>query len=183
MRNIQLIRRQRGMSLSALAEASGTSAGYLSRIESGKRHPSIAALYNIAAALDVPVSRLLDDTEPGERSIVIRPEPTDVYHQDGLRFRSISSSRHMPDLQVLHIVVDADRAPGESHTHKGIEWIYVCRGAVQISFDDQTVDVKQSESISFPASVPHRLLSVGGEAEILLMVFEHETNGVIFTPH
>lgn len=179
MRTIQMIRRQRGLSLNALAEASGTSVSYLSRIESGKRSPSVAALYRIAEALEVPLSKLLEDSGSSGRTIVIRPESVDIRHEDGMTYRPVSSANHLPDLQVLHIVLDPERDPATTHSHKGIEWIFVQRGAVEIRFDDETVALLAGESCSFAASVQHRLLPVDGAAEIILMVYEHEADSPI----
>jgi transcriptional regulator with XRE-family HTH domain len=58
---VRRFRRQRGMTLAQLAEASGLSKGYLSSIETGHTsRPSGDTLYRIAQALGVLMSDLLD---------------------------------------------------------------------------------------------------------------------------
>ncbi|WP_227394771.1 helix-turn-helix domain-containing protein [Jeotgalibacillus aurantiacus] len=59
--NIYKIRREKGMTLSELAERSGVSKSYLSNIERNlKQNPSIQVIEKIAKVLEVDVKRLLN---------------------------------------------------------------------------------------------------------------------------
>ena len=51
---IRRARRDRDMTLEALAEASGTSLAHLSRLESGERQPSLDGMLRLAFGLGVP---------------------------------------------------------------------------------------------------------------------------------
>lgn len=57
------LREQAGFSKSALADASGLSRQYLTKIEFGNANPTAAALSRIAAALGVTLEELLDGTD------------------------------------------------------------------------------------------------------------------------
>ena len=54
----------RGLTLAAVAERSGLNVGYLSQIENDKASPSLDALAELAAALDVPPAWFLMDEVP-----------------------------------------------------------------------------------------------------------------------
>lgn len=56
---IASLRRARGLTLEQLAEASGLSAGYLSRLQTGKRDLSVEAAEQIAAALGTSAAEVL----------------------------------------------------------------------------------------------------------------------------
>lgn len=58
-RNVRLLRAERGLSQEALAFESEINRTYLSDVERGRRNVSVDNLSRIAAALDVPVWRLL----------------------------------------------------------------------------------------------------------------------------
>jgi len=60
---IERLRRQRGMTREALAEASGVSPSYLSEVERGFKRPSTDVLAAIARALGMAPSELLADVE------------------------------------------------------------------------------------------------------------------------
>lgn len=55
------LRRDRGLSMSALAAAAKIGKGSLSELESGDRNPTLATLYALAGPLEVPLATLLGD--------------------------------------------------------------------------------------------------------------------------
>lgn len=55
------LREERGQTLDELAATSSLSKTYLSRIESAERQPSLAAVFSLARAWDLPVSALFDE--------------------------------------------------------------------------------------------------------------------------
>ncbi|MGD6815541.1 helix-turn-helix domain-containing protein [Metabacillus sp. 84] len=64
-KRIREIRRQKGYSLSELAEQAGVSKSYLSYIERNvQKNPSLQFLTKISDTLDVEVNELLGDPEP-----------------------------------------------------------------------------------------------------------------------
>jgi len=64
----------RGLNLHQLARLTGISAPALSLIETGKRDPRLTTLSRIAAALRLPLAKLLENP-PGEASIMQSPSP------------------------------------------------------------------------------------------------------------
>jgi DNA-binding XRE family transcriptional regulator/quercetin dioxygenase-like cupin family protein len=63
---VRATRRERGLSLGALAEAAHVGKGSLSEIENGVRNPTLGTLYALAGALGVPLATLIAD-RPGVR--------------------------------------------------------------------------------------------------------------------
>ena len=59
--SLRALRRDRGLSLSDTARASGVSKATLSGLESGRGNPTLATVLNLARALEVPPSRLIGD--------------------------------------------------------------------------------------------------------------------------
>ena len=59
-RNLQRIRRERGLSQEELAGRADVHQTYLSGVEGAKRNPSILVLERIAVALDVDVSAFFE---------------------------------------------------------------------------------------------------------------------------
>ena len=59
---LRAAREQQGMSLRDLASKTEVSASMLSQIENGKAYPSVRSMYNIAAALELPVDYFFPET-------------------------------------------------------------------------------------------------------------------------
>ena len=73
-REIRGLRKARGVTLAAMAEASGLSIGYLSLIERDLATPSIKALHAVSRALGVTIGWFFetDDAPEAERDLVVR---------------------------------------------------------------------------------------------------------------
>lgn len=63
--SIKKHRLRKGWSQSRLARESGVSQTYISELEAGKWSPNISILRKLAAALEIPVSFLLEDEVEG----------------------------------------------------------------------------------------------------------------------
>jgi len=57
--NLKMIRLEKGMSQGDICRASGMDRGYISRVESGQKNPTISNLEKIAMALKVSPDELL----------------------------------------------------------------------------------------------------------------------------
>ena len=74
--DIRALRKSRGLTLQALAEATGRSAGWLSLIERGQAEPSIRDLEKIAALFGLTISFFFRSAGRAEREqgLVLRQE-------------------------------------------------------------------------------------------------------------
>ncbi|MDA8130337.1 MAG: helix-turn-helix transcriptional regulator [Elusimicrobia bacterium] len=60
-KQLRLKRLQAGLTIEDLADAAGISASFLAYLEAERKKPSLATVASISAALDVPVSELLNE--------------------------------------------------------------------------------------------------------------------------
>src|SRR5580765_7450947 len=71
---LKRVRTQRGVTLTALAAATGISKSTLSRLEAGQRKPSLELLLPIAQAHQVPLDELVGAPEVGDPRIQLKPQ-------------------------------------------------------------------------------------------------------------
>ncbi|HEX8617118.1 MAG TPA: helix-turn-helix transcriptional regulator, partial [Thermoanaerobaculia bacterium] len=69
---IRAERARRGMSRKLLAHHAGISERYITQIESGKGNISIVLLRHVAAALGLPLARLVEDEDPSPEMTLVR---------------------------------------------------------------------------------------------------------------
>ncbi|HNP16494.1 MAG TPA: helix-turn-helix transcriptional regulator, partial [Terrimesophilobacter sp.] len=67
-KRIRSLRTERGMTLDALGTAIGRAASQVSVLENGRREPRLRDLQSVAAALNVDLELLLEDSAPDRRS-------------------------------------------------------------------------------------------------------------------
>lgn len=89
--HLRAMRGERGLTLQALAERSGVSRATLSRIENGEVSPTAETLGRMAAALAMPISRLLAPMEQGLQAVIRRADQSVWRDPDsGFTRRSVS---------------------------------------------------------------------------------------------
>ena len=169
--SLRTARERAELTLEELAARAGLSKAHLSRLESGERQPSVAALLTLARALGVPVSRLLGEAEGGEALAVFGDErPT--RSANGLTMAPCSGYRGSRLLEAVRIHVDPDRQPPLPARHRGEEWLHVLSGTLVLEVGAQTLVLEAGESVHFDAEQPHRLSARHGAVELLMVAVD-----------
>jgi transcriptional regulator with XRE-family HTH domain len=165
---LRTVRRQQGLTLERLAEQTGLTKSYLSKIERGQSTPSIAVALKVARALDVDVGRLFSDEAADEKITVDRA--ADRAGAKGGRYRALASAmlgKSMSPFVVRPTGATSDEPYAE---HSGQEFVLVHTGTVELDFGDQTITLGAGDSAYFEASVGHQLRQVGAErAEVVVV--------------
>ena len=94
------------MTLDALGAAVGRPAPYLSLLENGKKEPKVSLVLELAAALDVDITELLDPTPPNRRDSLeielLRFQETALF--ESLQLPAIKASARMDNETLIHLV-------------------------------------------------------------------------------
>jgi len=164
------LRRRRGWTLQELAARSGLSKAFLSRLESGDRQASIAAVLTISRIFDVSLASLFEPPPVAEPCVIVRAGEAAEKTINGLDYASLSKAGRFFNLQPLRIRVSPHRRGSEHYRHDGEEWIYVLSGRLTLSLAGAVYDLLPGDAAHFEARLPHRLIAPGpGEAEVLLV--------------
>ncbi|MER6514177.1 XRE family transcriptional regulator [Nonomuraea sp. NPDC001636] len=158
------LRTQRGVTLSALAEATGISKSTLSRLESGQRRPSLELLLPIAEAHQVPLDELVGAPEVGDPRVRLKPVV-----RNG---RTVLPLTTQPGpLQAWKSVIPADQNQPQPVTHEGYEWMYVLSGRVRLIVGDHDLVLGPGEAAEFDTHLPHWFGPAGDHPVEVLNLF------------
>jgi transcriptional regulator with XRE-family HTH domain len=157
-----------GLTLEQLAVRAELSAAHLSRIESGDRQPSIAALIALSRALGVSISALLGERERGPK-LSVHPGDGPAHRVNGLTISGVSGYPGSSMLEALKVTVEPDRIPPVPSTHRGEEWIYVLAGTLRLECGGETHLLETGCTAHFDAEQPHRLSAVDTPATLLVV--------------
>lgn len=109
-RSIYAVRKELGLKLEAVANDAGTDAGYLSRIETGSRIPSLPMLAKISAAMGVSAALIMtmaesgNDTEPGQCA---KPSESDLSEESiqlRQQFRTLTPVNQCALLEIAKVL-------------------------------------------------------------------------------
>jgi transcriptional regulator with XRE-family HTH domain len=170
---IKLLRKQKGWTLDFLAEKTGLTKSYISKVERGICIPSIAVALKLSQALDVDVARLFSDRQNPPLITITRA--TELGTSDNVKqvncYESIASDVAPKKLLPFIVYPSRDFVTSAFKEHAGEEFLFVHKGRIEIEFPNQTVQLKTGDSIYFNALIPHRVRSIGNlPAKILLIV-------------
>ena len=167
---LRVMRRERGWRLEDLAERTGLSKAYLSRLESGERQPSLTALFGVARAYGVSFSALFEPEPKEASSVVVRAEDGPVQRGNGLLYSKLSHGDMTFNLRPLRILVPAERAGETLYQHEGEQWLYVLSGRLCLELLDEEIVLGPGDAAHFDADSPHKLKALDGQdAEVILV--------------
>jgi len=159
---LRSLRNQKGWTLEQLSLSTNLSEPYLSRLESGLRQPSLAALMTLASAHSMPLASLLEEA-PALAScrVVIRAGTSSEHYANGLQYRVVSGAAPKGGLHAVHVTIPPKREHQNFYHHDGEEWLYVLSGHLRLIFEDAEHLLKPGDSAHFEARTPHRLAANG----------------------
>ena len=166
--SIRDARARTGLTLDQMAQRTDLSVAHLSRLESGERQPSVAALIVLSRALGVSMSTLLGERH-AEPAIATYPAGRPAHVANGLTISPCSGFPGSSTLEALRIIISTDRVPPEPARHRGEEWISVVSGRLRLEFDGEVHLLEPGATAHFDANRPHRLGAEIDATEVLVV--------------
>lgn len=193
------LRRTRSLTLETAARRADLSPAHLSRLETGRRQPSLPMLLGLARIYGTTVSELLGEMPP-ERDAIIRGAPpagasggTPGAVTGGASGVVIAgASGGLPDgsfggaeadgwmyrqaggsgraMQALRVRVPHGAQGDLVRVHPGEEWLYVLEGRLRVSLGETVHDLGPGDSAHFDSLTPHRIAAPDRDGAELLFV-------------
>jgi len=161
---LRRVRDERGVTLVELSELTGISKSTLSRLESGKRKPSLELLLPIADAHQVPLDELVGAPEVGDPRVRFVPQ-----QRNGRVV--VPLTRQAGGLQAWKVVIEPSDEVPKLRIHEGYEWLYVLAGTMRLMVADHDITMGPGEVAEFDTAVPHWFGAAGDEpVEILSLL-------------
>ena len=167
------LRKLRGWSLDALANASGVSRSMLSDIEREQANPTLAVTLRIAQAFGMSLGELIEMPSASSAVTVIRADDhAYVYRSDKFcRIRTLSPLNLEKDVEFYEVQLQPGGALRSAPHFEGTrEFLAVQKGQVRVESAGDSETLQPGDSASYRADVPHAIVNTGkGEAVIFLV--------------
>jgi transcriptional regulator with XRE-family HTH domain len=178
--NIKTLRKQKKITLQDLADLTGLTKGYLSKIERSKKAPPYSTLNKIAIALGVDAAFLLgerlDKSNDSRISFTKKNRGKSVSMMSslsegslyGYAYEALASDK--PGKNMEPYIIEPAFGEEAIFQHEGEEFMYVLEGTHEFIYDGEKYLMKEGDSVYFDATVPHTGRSVGKKKAKLLAV-------------
>lgn len=179
--NIKKIRKQRRMTLQELADLTGLTKGYLSKIERSEKAPPYSTLNKIAGALGIEVTDILKiATNPTKDLPIVFGRKKDGQiiresaHYVGYDYMVLAADKPGKNMEPFFIFVPFEFP--QFFQHEGEEFIYVLEGKMEFKYGDKTY-IMQEDHTYFDSRIPHTGKSVGEtRAKLMVVIYFYKRN-------
>ncbi len=147
---LRALRRRRGVTLAQLCTATGISVSTLSRLEAGRRRPTLELLLPLARAHQVQLDELVGAPTTGDPRVHPRP-----ITRNGATF--IPLTRRPGGIQAYKQIIPPrwPRSEPELQVHEGYDWFYVLSGRLRLLLGEHDLTLTAGEAAEFDTHVPH----------------------------
>ncbi|WP_093796845.1 helix-turn-helix domain-containing protein [Streptomyces sp. Wb2n-11] len=171
---LRALRRDRGLTLETLAQDTGISVSTLSRLESGRRRPTLDLLIPLARAHRVALDQLVTAPATGDPRVHLKPRRRE-------RGSVLVPLTQYPGRVQVFKQVLAHREP-RLVSHSGYEWLYVLAGELRLILGEREITLRPGQVAEFDTSEPHWFGPADAEAvEILHLFGPHGDQAVVRT--
>jgi len=170
-KRIRSIRKRVGLTLEQVSERTGLNKGYLSRIESGEKSPSIASLLKLGRELQVPASQLFGEEINDDDIHLFRSGAKGSgLGSDAPELLSLSGNTRQTGLAAFLLQPSSHFEEEKRAEHSGTEGIFAIAGEVEVQFSDRVIPLRQGDYVQFPGHLTHQIRRTSPHATVLIVV-------------
>ena len=159
---LRALRLRAGLSQRRLAELAHVSNATISMIEAEKVSPSVSALRQILAALDVSIGEFFAAPEPEREQVVFRADELTEIAGGAVSYRQVGANLVGRSLQMIH---ERYRPGAQSGTkmlsHQGEEAGLVIKGRLSLEVDNVRYELREGDAYRFDSRKPHAFRNAG----------------------
>lgn len=183
-KKLKEIRLGRKLTLEKLAQQTGLTKGYLSRIENSTQPPPIYTLSRISNALGIDISEFFSptfDAIPYQEITIGRRNKHKLTNREsspyGYVFEDLAPLKKGKNMEPFIVTVGFKRMIDvqKDFKHEGEEFIYVLAGKMEFFFNGESYILEEGDCAYFDSDKPHSGKSLGRkEAKLLIVIYPYK---------
>jgi len=156
---IKAFRTEKGITLESLAQQTGFTKGYLSKVEKSKKAPPVSTLGILAKSLGVSISSLLGEEIPRTSFCLVRKgeRPMMTGYGGGSGYAYEALAQQYPGKFMEPFVLTLPTKPGQRKLfqHEGQEILYVLKGKMRFRHGNDVYIMNEGDCAYFDSGIPH----------------------------
>ena len=169
---IRKLRKQRGLSIRALAKLCGMSATAISLIERNENSPNVSSLHQMASALNVPITDFFYD-DNRSTTLLVRKDQGVRYRNKNIELESLGIGLPNQQIEPFRLTIGAGSGTGkEPISHPGHEFVLCLEGEITYYVSGETYLLGAGDSLFLEAINPHRWHNFSEKPTTILLIFQ-----------
>ena len=173
-KRIREFRLKKNFTLQMLADKTGYSKGYLSKVEKSDKAPPVATLSTIARELDATVASFLDEGPQNDIISVVRKNERTLMAGNGQEFgyayEALANSYPNKHMEPFILSYPSKDAYKYSFQHDGEEMLFVLQGKIRFRYGNRELLLEEGDCVYFDSGVVHTGEPIGDEPLKTLIV-------------
>lgn len=174
---LRTTRLAQSMTLGQLAEATGLTKGYISRIERDETSPSVATLLMLCQALSLPVGALF---EPPKHAVITLDSAPHVNFGGTFADEKMLTPRSESGVQMLRSKLEPGASGGDDFYTIScqLEVLHVLSGGLTLRFPQQEIALTAGDTVTLAGREPHTWRNdTGGTSEVIWTIIPAAWSG------
>ena len=164
---LRTVRERKKLTLKDVAGKAGVSESLISQIERNKVSPSIDTLLLIADVLEIDYEYLFSDYRQKRKVTIVRRTDRDSTSRNKMTIQQLSApgdnnADHAIEAFLLQIETGGEKGDRE-YGHSGWEFGVILKGYAQLIYGNETYNLGEGDSVSFPSDIPHLFTNKGDD--------------------
>ena len=181
-KRIRRYRLQNKYTLQELADKTGFSKGYLSKVEKSEKAPPVSTLSVIGRELGVSVSAILGEETINDTICLVRQNERTLMAKNGEEFRYAYEALANPypnkHMEPFILSYPSDDELKHTFQHDGEEMLFVLQGKMLFKYGNREFELDTGDCIYFDSSVAHIGQPIGDEpVKILIVLYNGSPKG------
>lgn len=176
---VKAFRTMRRITLRELAEATQTTASFISQFERGLSGANTSTLMRIATALGVSIADFFDSGEISAHQVLTPAMRPALPVAEGYR-KTLLSRRPIREFEVYVGEFEPGGSTGDRPYSHGDahEMCLVLQGDVELTIGDAVYRMKAGDSIEYSTAIPHKTRNIGGTRAEVLWIISPPTSAI-----
>jgi len=181
-KRIKSFRLQKNFTLQELADKTGYSKGYLSKVEKSDKAPPVATLSTIARELGVTVASFLGEGPQYDKICVVRKSERTRMARTGEEFgyawEALANPYPNKHMEPFILSYPSEDALNHSFQHDGEEMLFVLQGKMRFKYGDREYVLEVGDCVYFDSGTLHTGEPVGDEPlKTLIVIYSASPKG------
>jgi transcriptional regulator with XRE-family HTH domain len=165
-------RKERKLTLKAVAERAGISEGFLSQVENAVSSPSVDTLISICNAIGVQAGDLLNQIHEAENTVLVRRAEWDEVDvpRSGFATRRFFPPENRAIIDSAILILKPEKSiPARQGVKNSQELLCVLRGSLELAYGEQVFSLAEGDVIHFWSRPEHQQITNRNKAPAIAL--------------
>jgi transcriptional regulator with XRE-family HTH domain len=181
-KRIREFRLRKNLTLQMLADKTGYSKGYLSKVEKSDKAPPVATLSTIARELGVTVASFLGEGPQNDNICVVKKSERTLMAKTGEEFgyawEALANPYPNKHMEPFILSYPSEDALKHTFQHDGEEMLFVLQGKMRFKYGDKEFVLEEGDCVYFDSSILHTGEPIGDEPlKTLIVIYTGSPKG------